>query len=65
MSSKTVLTLVLRDLEERLAQYKTLLCQKERTAEDIHKTERRVVLLKELLELEGVDADALLEQVTH
>lgn len=62
MSIRNVLPIVFKELEEQLAQYQSLVSQKQQTAEDIRKTERRVELIKELLELEGAEVDAHLEQ---
>ena len=59
MSRKNVLPVVFNELEEQLAQYQSLIGQREQAVEDIRNTERRVALLKELLELEGVASDGL------
>ena len=42
-----------------MAQYQSLIGQREQAVEDIRNTERRVALLKELLELEGIASDGL------
>ena len=60
MSNRDVLPIVFTELEEQSTQYQNLLSQKQQTAEDIHKTERRVELIRELLELEGAEVGALL-----
>lgn len=59
MSRQNVLPVVFNELEEQLAQYQSLIGQREQAVEDIRKTERRVALLKELLELEGVESEGL------
>ena len=59
MSRQNVLPIVSNELEERLAQYRHLISRKDQAGEDIRKTERRVALLKELLELEGVESEGL------
>ena len=55
MSRPNVLPIAFNELEEWLAQYRHLISRKDQAGEDIRKTERRVALLKELLELEALN----------
>ena len=64
MSNLNVPTMAFKELEEQLAQRRSLLGQRVLIVEEIRKTQRRVKLLKELLELEGAEVPTtpLLEQ---